>query len=224
MNSLPFNPWIQWICPSPRRYAQELIIRNRYRTGLDIGCGETSMLSPLRGPGFHTTGLDVSEKMLESAKERSLHDEYILGDFRSVSMKRTFDVVVMRDVIEHFARKEGSEALKSLESIAAKMIYIETPNGFIEQPELDGNPFQKHLSGWCQHDFEERGYQVFGMGPRGLRGIAGAPRSLPEFVVRGLERGLQWYYFRRPWKAGHLAALRLLTAGASANNEGDSGR
>ena len=135
MNALPFKPWIQAVCPSPRRHAQTLIVRKGLETGLDIGCGENSLLSPLRDSGFRSTGGDASAEMLESAKRRNLHDEYIMGDFRNVEVDRKFDVVVLSQVIEHFSREEGLVVLDRAESLARCLVYLE--NAFIE-PLLQG--------------------------------------------------------------------------------------
>jgi SAM-dependent methyltransferase len=209
MSELPFNPWIQRLCPSPRRYAQELIIRHNLKTGLDIGCGENSMLTPLRRFGFRSTGVDGSEMMLASARERNLHDEYILGDFLKLNLSRQFDVVVMTHVLEHFTREEGLKLLDELETIASRLLYIETPHGFVEQGELDGNLFQRHRSGWHPRDFEARGYSTFGSSPR-IRRPIGQRQALPEFLLRFVERAMRWYYFRRPGKSGDVAAIRLV--------------
>jgi hypothetical protein len=209
MSSLPFKRWVQKICPAPRRYLQALILRHGFRTGLDVGCGEYSPLSSLRTYGFRSVGTDVSPTRLEVSRTRGLHDDYVLGDVRRVLFDEKFDVVVLSHLIEHLSREEGMDLLRRAESLASRVVYVETPNGFREQPDLNGDPAQRHLSGWFPHDFEGRGYSVLGSGIKGLRGIAGAARLFPETVVRFLERSLQWYVFRRPRLAGSLSAILL---------------
>ena len=210
MSKTPFKPWIQRICPAPRRLLQALIVRDGLRIGLDIGCGEASPLSDLRKWGFRSTGLDVSSARLEVSRQRGLHGEYVLGDIRTVAFEHRFDVVVLSNVIEHFSREDGTDLLRRVEGLASRIVYLETPNGFREQPDLDGDPAQRHLSGWFPHDFGGRGYTVLGSGIRGLRGVAGRARFFPEIVVRFIERILQWFVFRRPRRAGTLAAIRFM--------------
>jgi hypothetical protein len=207
MSEMPFKPWIQKFCPGPRRFLQALILQDHLRTGLDIGCGESSALSGLRTLGFRSTGLDVSPTRLEVSRQRDLHDEYILGDIRELTFEHRFDVVVLSSVIEHLSREDGMDLLRRVESLASRIVYVETPNGFREQADLDGDPAQRHFSGWYSHDFEGRGYTVLGSGIQGLRGVAGRARILPESIVRLFERSLQWFVFRRPRRAGTLAAI-----------------
>jgi hypothetical protein len=152
----------------------------------------------------------VSPARLEVSRQRGLHDDYVLGDIRTVAFEHRFDVVVLSNVIEHFSRDDGMDLLRRVESLASRIVYIETPNGFREQPDLNGDPAQRHFSGWFPHDFEGRGYTVLGSGIRGLRGVAGRARFFPEAVVKTIERMLQWFILRRPRWAGTLAAIRFV--------------
>jgi len=207
---LPYSRLVQFLCPSPGRLFQRLVIESNARTGLDIGCGEHSLLSPLRGPLFRTTGVDSSLERLETARRHNLHDEYIHADFTRMALNRTFDVVVLNNVIEHFPREQGLRVLAAVESMDPRLILIQTPNGFLEQPAGKDDPHQRHLSGWFPHDFEGRGYTVFGIGVKWLRGPWGRARRLPEALVRLVARGLRWYHFRRPHKAFEIAAIRFV--------------
>jgi hypothetical protein len=139
-----------------------------------------------------------------------VHDEYVLADFRKFAVDRKFDVVVLSHVIEHFERDEGLEVLRKVESMASRVVYVETPNGFLEQTDFDGNIFQRHLSGWFAHDFQARGYTVFGAGPKWLRGPMGQSRFLPESVARAISRLSQWYFFRRPQSASTISAIKFI--------------
>ena len=105
---------------------------------------------------FKSTGIDIDAKSVEHSKINGVHDEYVLGDFMVIDMKQRFDVVVLSHVIEHFDRDTGSRVLQRLEQLSEHLIYVETPNGFLEQTDYDGNPYQRHLSGWFPHDLEAR--------------------------------------------------------------------
>lgn len=200
----------QMLCPAPRRYAQELIIKHGLKTGLDIGCGEFSILTELRKSGFKSTGMDASPEMLESAREKHLHDNYMAGQFLTANVGDQYDVVVMSHVIEHFSKEDGERVLEKAEKISARMVYIETPYGYLEQGDVAGNPFQRHLSGWLPVEFGARGYTVFGAGIRGMRGGEGKSLLFAEFITRFIERSTQHLVFRRPSIAGTISAIRLL--------------
>jgi SAM-dependent methyltransferase len=201
---------IELACPSPRRYVQRLVRQHALKDGADIGCGENSLLTPLRAHGFRTIGIDGSEEMLASARARGLHDEYILSEFRKCELDRQFDVVVMSHVIEHFTRDEAWEVLRRVESLARRMVYVETPRGFFEQPALQGNPYQRHFSGWFPHDFECRGYSVFGMGLRGLQYSWFGSNALWRMAVNWTNRLTRRFVYRRPWMATTIGAIRFI--------------
>lgn len=205
------SPMCRAICPSPKRHLINLIKAQGLKTGLDVGCGETSVLSQLRGGGFRTTGVDGCSAMIESARARGLHDDYVLGDVRECATG-AYDVVVMSHVIEHFPRDEAVSLLGKIEQIARHIIYIETPNGFVEQGALADNPLQRHYSGWFPHDFEGRGYTVLGVGLRNPKYEAFGGSRCWKAMVRSLERLTRALVFRRPQHAGTLAAIRLVDA------------
>ncbi len=205
---LPYRGWVQAICPAAHRLVQRLILERGLATGLDIGCGESSVLTPLRAHGFRSVGLDAWPQQVERARARNLHDEYLVGDIQAMELNRAFDVVVLNHVIEHLTRDAGMELLRRVEATARRLVVIGTPNGFLEQTAFDGNPFQRHLSGWFPHDFESRGYTVFGGGLRLLRGPVGRAKYLPEPCIRTAERLTAWYVFRRPGISHSLTAVR----------------
>jgi SAM-dependent methyltransferase len=207
---VPFPRWIQCLIPAPKRLIQQLAVENNWRTGLDIGCGEFSLLSPLRPFGFFSTGIDICAATVKQCRARQVHDSYLTGDFMQVEFKEKFDIVVLSHVIEHFDRDAGVDVLRRIESIARHLVYVETPYGFLEQRDVRGNPYQRHRSGWFPHDFQSRGYTVFGQGPRCLRGSEGKARYLPESLVRAIERLTQFYYFRHPYSSFSIGAVRFV--------------
>lgn len=207
---LPFSRWVQAVCPSPNRFVQGLILKENLRTGLDVGCGEYSILTALRPYGFHSVGIDVWPDQIEKVRRLNAHDDYVVGDVRTLDLGRQFDVVVLNHVIEHVSRDEGVELLRRLEGLARRLLVVSTPNGFLEQVPVDGNPFQRHWSGWFPHDFEARGYTVFGSGLRCLRGPWGRARYLPERAVQTVERLLSRHLFRHPRHAFAISAVRYV--------------
>ena len=207
---VPYDSWIQRVCPAPRRHLAQLVLRFGLKTGLDIGCGETSPLAPLRARGFRSIGIDASPECIERARRKGLHDDYYCADIRTFPLRSLapIEVVVMSHVIEHFSRDEGLNLLREAEQLAGRLLYVETPHGFVEPAYYDGDPFQRHRSGWFPWDFEARGYSVFGSGLAFLRPPQGGSRALPEGAIRWAERLSQLFVFRRPGWCSTLAAIR----------------
>jgi hypothetical protein len=214
--STPFHPAKQLLVPSPKRHLQTLIATLGLKTGLDIGCNVQSPLTPLRGlNGFQSTGLDAYAPAIETARCLNLHDEYICADARDLGVGLKFDVVVASHIIEHLKREDGFELLLKMESLATRIVYVETPYGFLQQDARDGNSFQRHLSGWFPHDFMSRGYAVFGMGLRVLRGPEGKARLLSDPFARLIERSFQWYTFENPGWSHNISGIRYMDGGGN---------
>lgn len=202
-------------CPAPRRFLQWHVTRLGLRTGLDVGCGETSVLAALRSRSFVSVGLDIGLPSVVEARRRNQHDAYLVADLRRLPLREQFDVVVLSHIIEHFSHEEGLDVLRVAEALSRVLTYVETPFGFREQPALGGDPFQRHRSGWFPHDFEGRGYAVYGGGLRGLRGVAGVARLFPESITRFIERATQRIVFNHPVLAGTISAIRFVDGAAN---------
>lgn len=136
---------------------------------LDVGCGHSSSIGVIRRK-FRSEGIDIYKKNIIESRKKKLHDRYKLGDIAKLSKlykKKSFDACVAIDVIEHFSKKDALKLIKDMEAIAKKKVVILTPNGFYEQHDYDGNPYQIHKSGWTRRDLEKLGYKVYGL--RGLK-------------------------------------------------------
>jgi SAM-dependent methyltransferase len=197
---------LQAVSPHPVRLLHTLIARERLQTGLDLGCGAWSPLAAARRLGFHSTGVDISAQAIERARGRGLHDEYLCAHAGDLPSDRTYDVVVASHLIEHLPRDEGVGLLRKLESLGRRIVYVATPNGFLEQEAYGGNPFQEHHSGWFPHDFEGRGYSVFGTSSRLWRGVR-SKSIFPKVIAANLDRSIQRIVFRRPGIAHVLVAI-----------------
>ncbi len=64
-----------------------------------------------------------------------------------------YDLVVFGDVIEHFEKEKGYEALDKLLEHTGDLI-LSTPNGFLPQGSWGENDLEVHKSGWRLEDFE----------------------------------------------------------------------
>jgi SAM-dependent methyltransferase len=163
------------------RLIQELAATGEIRSALDIGCGASSPLTCLR-PTVRTLGIDASASAVETARQRQVHDDYLVGDILELEPSEIlararvdrFDLVTLFDVVEHLPRRLGFQLLEQCEALTSKWIVVQTPNGFLPQGPEFGNEYQRHHSGWFPHDFESLAYSVRGCdGLKRFHGYAG---------------------------------------------------
>ncbi len=69
----------------------------RVQSILDIGCGTGNHSIPLAQRGYQVTGVDLSESMLERARQKAGDGNpvFVQGDARKVNLHQTFDAVLM---------------------------------------------------------------------------------------------------------------------------------
>lgn len=134
---------------------------------LDVGCGGGTfgvMLRSFRSPES-ITGIDAFQPYIERCASLGIYNNLEQMDIKKGLPFDTnkFDNVYCIEVIEHL---EYSDALFIIEELirVGKRIVITTPTFFFKQPEIDGNPYQLHLSKIPIKYFKKRGFQVRGIG------------------------------------------------------------
>lgn len=156
---------------------------------LDLGCGEESPISQIKSPKY-SVGVDAYKESVEKSKKKKIHTKYKVADIRKVTKqfkRNEFDAVIAIDVVEHLKKNESKKLLKEMDRIAKKRIILLTPNGYLDQEALDGNPYQVHHSGWEPKDFSELGFEVYGLrGWKRLRGDNATITRKPWLFWAGL--------------------------------------
>lgn len=99
---------------------------------LEIGCGEGAFLYYLKTLGYENcTGIDVSEEQIILAQKLGVKDikKVDLREFLK-DKKEAFDVVIARDIIEHFKREEIFDVVELIYKSLTKggKFIIQTPN------------------------------------------------------------------------------------------------
>ena len=182
-------------------------------TVLDLGCGANPYLGECDNVKS-VVGVDGSYQACLSAKTakkyRLVAQSYLPHlPFRPQSV----DAVAMLQVVEHLPKHIASQLIVEAEKLARRRIVITTPNGFVEQEAYGDNSFQEHLSGWTIEDFEERGYQVWGLeGPKIVRRNGTAECLPPQRILSVLSSfGMfEGYLKTRPQHAFQLMAVKDL--------------
>ena len=77
---------------------------------LELGCGTGNYTKLLRGRGYDVTGLDLSERMIDAAKQKC-DSAFHVGDIRNFSISRKFDAIIaMFAVIGYLTENSDVEA------------------------------------------------------------------------------------------------------------------
>lgn len=141
---------------------------------LDLGCGKCSPIRNIKRSDIYALDVDIFPKYIELSKKEKIHDDYLLLNIMDIDKKippKSFDCVLLLDVIEHLTKLEGINLIKKIEKIAKKKVIIFTPNGFLHQDEYHNNIYQQHKSGWNLKFFKKMQYEIFGI--NGLKFIRG---------------------------------------------------
>lgn len=134
-----------------------------------IGFGKYGFLIREHLDGFgldrHTVleGVEAHPPYLDRSKADYLYDTVWEGDFLEVFQgeDRSYELVLMIDIIEHYEKHRGLEALYLALQLAPRVL-IATPRQFLEQGAVHGNDYERHLSHWTEADFAEFDWQDYG--------------------------------------------------------------
>jgi SAM-dependent methyltransferase len=181
---------------------QHLALTNHLRVTpgtsvLDAGCGIGRWSRLLARRGAHVEGVDIAPAMIDEARARTAREtlagtiQYRVGDVRSLTLGRTFDLVLAVTVLQHLL--DDVELATAIENIARHI----APNG--RAVLLEAAPSRPNAS--CDTDvFRARTADVYldafrraGLRPVRITGVDPAPlkqkvlpryRSLPAAVAK----------------------------------------
>jgi SAM-dependent methyltransferase len=160
INRLYHNPFVEKFFHTTL-YCLKKELKN-CKTVLDLGCGPDSYIKYLKLN--YTVGVDAYKPYINKARKNKTHHKLIYNNIAKINFRpKSFDAVVLIEVLEHLSKTQGRELLLRSEKWARKKIILTTPNGYISQGEMDGNPYQKHKSGWSLYEMKKLGYRAYGM-------------------------------------------------------------
>ena len=81
---------------------------------LEIGCGEAGFLDVVTGMGLQAVGLELEASRVEIARQKNPQLQILVGDISSEQdvsrFSQSFDLIIMRDVIEHVPKRDAAFA------------------------------------------------------------------------------------------------------------------
>lgn len=130
---------------------------------LDVGCAVGLAVKLFSEKGFKTTGIELSDKMVEYAKKRNSDAIIILGDFLKHDFgKEKFDGIYMSAFIHLFPKSEINSLFYKINNLLNEngFVFISTTKSEISKEGLEEKKdykkkelrFRKH---WTEEELEE---------------------------------------------------------------------
>jgi cyclopropane fatty-acyl-phospholipid synthase-like methyltransferase len=100
---------------------------------LDLGCGTGITTKYIAELNAKVTGIDLSSKLIEFAKENSIHEniEYFADDITKVDLgKQKFDLICLIDVMEHIPKENIQGLIENINKYSHEntIIYLNIPD------------------------------------------------------------------------------------------------
>ncbi len=133
------------------------------KTVLDLGCGPSSPLKNIKNIEY-SVGVELFKPYLDISQKQNIHTKYLQKNILNLNFKpKSFDAVILIEVLEHLSKKNGLKILKLAQKWASKKVILSTPNNYFPMDLVDNNKYQKHLSGWSITELKKNGFKVYGV-------------------------------------------------------------
>lgn len=158
-------PREDWVANTVERIfeAEGLYPTGKIRSVLDVACG-LSLKSQYITADIRV-GVDIYRPYLEKIRSDvpyvALQADAL--DIGKLFLPKSFDLVLLLDVVEHIEKPDSIRLMDMAEEIARVAVIVETPKGYVPQ-NMDiwghgGDEFQTHRCGWEPEELAARGYQ-----------------------------------------------------------------
>lgn len=158
-------PREDWVANTVERIfeAEGLYPTGKVRSVLDVACG-LSLKSQYITADLRV-GVDIYRPYLEKI-QADVPYAAVLADCMDIGklfLPRSFDLVLLLDIVEHLEKPQSLRLMEMAEQIARVAVIVETPKGYVPQ-NIDiwghgGHEFQTHRCGWEPGELEARGYR-----------------------------------------------------------------
>jgi SAM-dependent methyltransferase len=92
------------------------------KRALDVGSGKGTIVSLLRRKGYHVTAVELNENFTKSLRRDFPEVDVVEGDFNSVPINGTFDVVTAIEFVQNFDRETLHEFLGKVSRLTDNLI------------------------------------------------------------------------------------------------------
>lgn len=167
-------------------YIPNWIINRKAKTILDLGCGKGLPMQLINvWHKVDSTGVDLFKPYINECKRKKTHTHYLVSDVLKVPFeKKSFDLVMASQVIEHLSPADAKRFINKIESMAKRQVIISTPIGKSKYGTDDGNKLQQHKSYFYPRDFQKRGYKIIRIGGKWLFSDEGLVKKVNNPALR----------------------------------------
>jgi SAM-dependent methyltransferase len=95
-----------------RAFLEQFIAEHRIRSVLDVGCGDWQFSGAVDWKGARYVGLDIVPELIERNRAHFPGVEFVVGDGRQLEAYAGFDLVLIKDVLQHWSTKNVLAFLK----------------------------------------------------------------------------------------------------------------
>jgi len=178
--------------PAWENYITKFLPKEKNVKIIDLGCGNGEFLYWLQKSDYkNAEGIDISGEQVEAAEKNGVKNVQKSGILEFIKDKREFyDVIFMRDVIEHIKKENILDILEAVRGSLKKdgLLIIQTING--ESP-FSGrsryNDFTHEVS-FARHSM----HQILLL--TGFREIDIVPLKPAVHGLKSLVRSILWYF------------------------------
>jgi SAM-dependent methyltransferase len=86
-----------------RAFLEQFLVEHDIRSVLDVGCGDWTFSRAIDWKGARYRGIDVVPQLIEQNRARFPGAEFFVGDGRLLEEHAGFDLLVMKDVLQHWS-------------------------------------------------------------------------------------------------------------------------
>lgn len=157
-------PREDWIENTIEKIFGDLYPAGPINTVLDVGCGLSFKSQYIKAA--IRIGLDVYRPYLEKVDASCPHVliNSPAADIDKLFLPKSFDIVLLLDVVEHIEKVEALVLIAKAEALARRAVVIETPSGYLPQNidilGLGGDDFQTHRCGFEAEELKDLGYRI----------------------------------------------------------------
>jgi 2-polyprenyl-3-methyl-5-hydroxy-6-metoxy-1,4-benzoquinol methylase len=115
-----------------KKYLKEVLNNKKIESVLEVGCGIGIISEFISKKVSEVVGIDISEENIKFAKATVKHVKFYCTDFFEFSSKKSFELITLFDVLEHFPKEKHKNVFQKISELSSPntiiLITIPDPN------------------------------------------------------------------------------------------------